>query len=190
MKKTGVVILVIAVLFLATIPLLFASNHTSSNTLNDNGGCSDDIDCNDSDLCTDDSCVNINGDNNGDDGEGGECVNTPINCDDQDICTVDSCNPALGCLNDFFFSCPNCPSELPEITCDDNLDNDCDTFIDCNDPDCANQPTCQECQEPADCDDSNPCTADNCIENTCSNTPISDPDGDGIPSGPIGNCCV
>jgi len=185
MKKTGVVILVIAVLFLATIPLLFASSHGSSNTLdNDNNGCTDNIDCNDSDLCTDDSCVNNNGD--GED----TCINIPINCDDQDICTIDSCNSALGCLNDFFFTCPNCPSELPETTCDDNLDNDCDTFIDCNDPDCANQPTCQECQEPADCDDSNPCTADNCIENTCSNTPISDPDGDGIPSGPIGNCCV
>jgi hypothetical protein len=46
----------------------------------------------------------------------------------------------------------------------DGFDNDCDTLIDFND----NQ--CQQCTVPADCDDSNPCTDDDCVGNLCTNT--------------------
>jgi hypothetical protein len=32
------------------------------------------------------------------------------------------------------------PTEDPEVSCDDGLDNDCDGMIDGDDPDCATQP--------------------------------------------------
>jgi hypothetical protein len=45
-------------------------------------------------------------------------------------------------------SCPgDCPptctaTETPEATCDDGVDNDCDTFIDCADLNCVGTPAC------------------------------------------------
>jgi hypothetical protein len=43
---------------------------------------------------------------------------------------------------------------VPEI-CDDGIDNDCDTFVDCDDSDCDTDPACQECtaDEVGLCDD-------------------------------------
>ncbi len=39
---------------------------------------------------------------------------------------------------------PGCtPTETAEVTCDDGLDNDCNTLIDCDDPDCDADPNCQ-----------------------------------------------
>ena len=48
------------------------------------------LNCNDGDLCTDDSCDPASG-----------CINTPnYDCDDGDACTDDSCDPATGeCIN-------------------------------------------------------------------------------------------
>ena len=40
---------------------------------------------------------------------------------------------------------PGDPTEDPEESCDDGLDNDCDGLTDCNDPDCDNYPC--ECDE-------------------------------------------
>ncbi|MDD5194019.1 MAG: hypothetical protein PHF67_05575, partial [Candidatus Nanoarchaeia archaeon] len=68
--------------------------------------------CDDSNLCTTDSC-------NAD----GTCSNTAINCDDSDACTLDSCDPANG----------NCVHAL--MDCDDaNLCNgleSCDSTVGC-----------------------------------------------------------
>jgi hypothetical protein len=45
--------------------------------------------------------------------------------------------------------------------CSDTLDNDCDELVDFEDN------GCQQCSLPADCDDANPCTNDDCQGNLC-----------------------
>ena len=51
------------------------------------------LNCDDSDVCTIDSCDPIDG-----------CSNTAISCDDSDVCTADACDPITGCSNT-----PICP---------------------------------------------------------------------------------
>ena len=54
--------------------------------------------------------------------------------------------------------------------CGNGIDNDCDTFIDCADPDCATDPTCaggNPCTSQMDCDDQDPCTIDECLNGVC-----------------------
>src|SRR5206468_1573065 len=71
--------------------------------------------CNDGNVCTDDSCnpasgcVHTNNTDSCDDGNacttgdtcsGGSCVGgPPPNCNDGNVCTDDSCNPASGCVH-------------------------------------------------------------------------------------------
>ena len=60
------------------------------------------------------------------------------NCDvGEDSCTCEAdCGPPP-------------PSELPGSTCADELDNDCDTVADCDDPDCSADPLCPGPVSPA-----------------------------------------
>jgi hypothetical protein len=52
--------------------------------------CTGDPDCDDSDLCTTDTCIVATG----------ACTNVPVSCDDANVCTTDSCNPVDGaCIN-------------------------------------------------------------------------------------------
>ena len=64
--------------------------------------------------------------------------------------------------------CPPTPTEGPpgDPSCSDGIDNDKDGFIDVEDPDCG-------CTEPADCDDSDACTDDDCIDNQCQYSPVN-----------------
>lgn len=79
-------------------------------------------------------------------------------------------------------NCPaDCPgAESPEVTCDDGLDNDCDSLTDCADPDCASVFACacgdgvceapeDLCNCPADCPgaESPEATCDDGIDNDC-----------------------
>ncbi|MFQ5490779.1 MAG: hypothetical protein ACE5GE_08675, partial [Phycisphaerae bacterium] len=66
----------------------------------------------------------------------GDGICDPIIGEDQCTCPVD-CGTPPG-------------NEVPNLTCQDGLDNDCDNLIDCLDPDCANDPACQPnvCPEP------------------------------------------
>ena len=75
--------------------------------------CDEDVDCNDHDACTVDTCnafqqcvytaVNCDDDNictiDGCDTETG-CLHDPVDCSDDDLCTDDYCDPAAGCLHD------------------------------------------------------------------------------------------
>jgi len=71
------------------------------------------IDCDDANVCTDDSCdsligcVHVNNANPCDDADvctmndfcaGGECAGAKINCDDGSLCTADMCDPDSGCV--------------------------------------------------------------------------------------------
>jgi hypothetical protein len=65
-------------------------------------------------------------------------------CCGENACELgeDACNCSLDC------GLP-ATSEQPSLTCDDTLDNDCDSLVDCNDPDCSGT---QECQTPCNND--------------------------------------
>ena len=95
----------------------------------------------------------------------GFCREALPQCDDADVCTTDSCDEDAD-------ACVNLRVEIPGAedidqagTCDDGLDNDCDALTDMGDPDCA------ACMGHGQCDDSNPCTDDLCVDGRCENTP-------------------
>ncbi len=142
--------------------------------------CSLPTDCDDSNPCTDDDCV------------GFVCTNTDntLPCDDADPCTTnDTCSagvctggPLLDGDSDGYVSdaCPggdDCLDSNPNVnpgategppgdpTCADGLDNECDGDTDdLEDLDCVAAP----CTVPAECDDGNPCTDDDCVNLHCS----------------------
>jgi hypothetical protein len=95
----------------------------------------------------------------------GDCIDTDEDgygvgpgCDEQD------CNDDR---DDVF---PGAPESLAVAgTCDDGLDNDCDQQTDLEDLDC------QGCASPADCDDNNACTDDDCISSICFHANNLDP---------------
>lgn len=68
------------------------------------------VDCNDSDLCTDDTCDSAIG-----------CVNAPVDCNDLDACTTDGCDSQSGCSHE-------------PVNCDDNsacTTDTCDSATGC-----------------------------------------------------------
>ena len=101
------------------------------------------IPCNDSNLCTPfDKCT------------GGACVGSgAVDCDDDNLCTDDACDPDLGCVN-----------EANSQPCSD--EDECTAGDVCLDKSCASG-------APLDCDDSNMCTLDDCAPDTgCSHVPL------------------
>ncbi|MBW2702915.1 MAG: thrombospondin type 3 repeat-containing protein, partial [Deltaproteobacteria bacterium] len=118
------------------------------------------LNCDDSNLCTDDTCSPTTGcvnDNNTDECPDGDLCNgdevcsagvcqsgAPLNCDDSNLCTDDSCSPTTGCAND------NNTAPCP----DGDL---------CNGDEVCSAGVCQA-GAPLDCDDSNLCTDDSCLE--------------------------
>ena len=115
-------------------------------------------DCNDNNVCTEDSCETASGcvyaDNTrgcddadfcstADTCQAGECLGGPASvCDDNNGCTNDSCDPGTGC------SYSN-----NSLACDDG--NACTTADTCSAGTCVGG-------APLDCDDSNACTNDSC----------------------------
>lgn len=118
------------------------------------------LNCNDGNVCTNDSCNQISGcqnvpnsapcsDGNGcttvDVCSGGFCnPGPPIVCNDFNDCTDDSCSPVSGCVYD-----PN------DDLCDDG--NACTTGDQCAATVCSGIDT-----SAIDCNDGNPCTNDSC----------------------------
>ncbi len=135
-------------------------------------------DCDDGNVCTDDSCDSVLGcqnSNNGiscDDGDacttfdtcaGGACVGgSAPDCNDGNVCTDDSCDPGLGCQN--------INNAAP---CDDG--DACSTIDVCAGGTCTGS-------TPPDCDDGNPCTDDACNPSIgCVSTNNNSPCDDGVP---------
>jgi hypothetical protein len=190
------------------VPNSSACNDGDDCTVGDsceNGDCipGQAIACDDSNVCTDDSCVAGVGcqhspaDGNCDDGnactESDTCANgkcTPgaqLNCNDDNICTFDSCDSVLGCTY-----------ELSEATCDDNnvctVGESCangtcqggENLL-CNDNNSCTADTCDAnigCQfvaVEAECNDGNACTLDDhCLDGKCIATQVSDCDDSNI----------
>jgi hypothetical protein len=139
-----------------------------------------------------------------------DCVSGAEFCCGDNGCEVgeDACSCSLDC---------GLPTllEQPSLTCDDTLDNDCDSFVDCEDPDCTGAFECQlPCNndlvcEPALGEDCNTCPSDcagetsgspenryccgddvDCNDPRCTNGGYicwADFDGDGL-SDPKDNC--
>jgi len=93
---------------------------------------------------------------------------TDVDCDDSDCigdpacptCGDETCDPGED-------QC-NCPADCgtppsTETSCTDEVDNDCDTYVDCDDPDCEGDPACPDCGDPGD-----PCTTgEDCCSGRC-----------------------
>jgi len=159
------------------------------------------LDCDDGNVCTDDSCDPAIGcvhesnhlacdDGNacttGDQCSEGSCVggNLP-DCDDGNVCTTDWCEPAAGCLNDFN-SAPCDDDDLctmgdqcsgGECVSGDQLD--CDDGNVCTDDLCNALAGCVHSNNVADCDDNNTCTTgDSCVDGKCVGAGAMDCDDD------------
>jgi agmatine/peptidylarginine deiminase len=125
------------------------------------GGCATVADCDDGELCTEDSCVD------------GRCRFTRIpgccvavsDCNDRNPCTTDSCsNNQCG-----WTAIPDCTCTV--ALCDDA--NPCTTEVCGADGLCVytRVPGC--CNEARDCNDRNVCTEDTCVANGCVHTEIA-----------------
>ncbi|HSE41117.1 MAG TPA: DUF4215 domain-containing protein, partial [Acidobacteriota bacterium] len=88
---------------------------------------------------------------------GGTSETVEVSCDDSNVCTDDACDPVTGCTH---FMTTN-PPEPSEISCADDVDNDCDGAIDAMDPDCF---ICGDgiLQPGEECDDGNNNPFDGC----------------------------
>jgi hypothetical protein len=142
--------------------------------------------CNDGNLCTDDSCDPGSGclhsDNESPCSDGdvctqsdlcseGECIGgAALFCDDSNVCTADTCSPDTGCIY--------APAEGD---CSDG--NACTSGDTCDDGKCSPGGA-------VDCNDDNPCTADACTPATgCSNLPADGLCSDGDPC-TVGDLCL
>ncbi len=83
----------------------------------------------------------------------GTCSHTAVGCNDGNVCTVDSCDASTGCVY--------APGNEGG-SCDDG--NTCTGNDVCGTGVCAGIPDGSCCQIDADCDDSNQCTTDSCVE--------------------------
>ncbi|HEY2408269.1 MAG TPA: right-handed parallel beta-helix repeat-containing protein [Polyangiaceae bacterium] len=131
-------------------------------------GCTSAAQCDDSNVCTTDSC---------DTGTGqcghaavSGCCTSAAQCDDSNVCTTDSCNTATGqCGHAAVAAC--C---LSAQDCDDT--NPCTTDA-CNSTthQCSHGAVTGCCQQDATCNDGNACTSDFCNLTThqCSASSIS-----------------
>ncbi|MCP4656316.1 MAG: hypothetical protein GY856_12960, partial [bacterium] len=122
-------------------------------------------DCNDGVGCTDDSCnegtdscANAANDANCDNGlfcDGAETCDLVLDCQ----AGGDPCpGPGQGC-DEVGDVCTCVPTEDPEVSCSDGVDNDCDGMTDGDDPDCG-----QPCKGTFQlCDSNSECCSGNCF---------------------------
>jgi Cys-rich repeat protein len=120
--------------------------------------CLTDAQCEDGTICTTDLC------------EANACIHSPvsgccnsnIDCDDGDVCTADTCDQATGL----------CDYAKIQDCC--NFDYECDDGNACTgeEGDVCVDNVCVS-GAPIDCEDSNPCTEDTCVDSTCQHTQLT-----------------
>ena len=96
-----------------------------------------------------------------------EC-SSDAECDDFNHCTDDRCDLASGTCGHEPTQNPGFEGGFMDPSCNNRIDDDCDGLADSADPDC------KACLTDIDCDDSNPCTTDECGEVTCIYTNAAD----------------
>ncbi len=142
-------------------------NLCTDDTCDPASGCvNTDKDCSDGNACTVDSC-SIVADGQG--VKGAQCETAPVDCNDNSVCTVDLCDPATGCTNN-------------KINCADGVycsQDQCHFLTGCFNTPIQNCPPNGPvgCKTAADCDDKSACTTDACIGGGCKNIVISCTDG-------------
>src|SRR3989344_2241195 len=110
----------------------------------DSSICCNDCGCSSGKICEENVCV-ID--------KGSECELNK-DCNDNDVCSSDFCNLTSiprKCLHFRVFDCRNGDGCCP-VGCDNNIDDDC---------------VLVECRESSECNDSDKCTEDVCLNNTC-----------------------
>lgn len=114
-----------------------------AQALDGGGECSEPADCDDSNACTTDTCVDR------------VCQHADLACSDGVICTVDTCDITMGCVhtNDDTACEAGRTCSAAGATPDANG--------------CVEAP---ECDDAADCDDSSFCTDDACVGNRCTHS--------------------
>ena len=146
--------------------------------------------CNDGNLCTDDSCdpgLGCQHEDNalacqdadactiGDHCEGGGCVPGALaNCDDKNPCTDDGCDMLTGCTHDDNADACNdgnaCTTgdHCSAGACMGDATLDCDDKNPCTDDACTPGGGCQHVDNEAPCSDQNACTLnDSCVGGLC-----------------------
>jgi lysophospholipase L1-like esterase len=153
--------------------------------------CDTDVDCDDSDCIGDPACPTC-GDGTCDPGEDQcncpeDCGTPPStetsctdgidnDCDTYTDCDDSDCDDDPACAEPYCGdgTCDpdedqcNCPEDCgtppsTETSCTDGIDNDCDTYTDCDDSDCDGDPACPDCVEKGGA-----CTADaDCCSGDC-----------------------
>ncbi len=153
------------------------------------------VDCDDKNVCTNDSCDKakgcVNAANNKacDDGTvctssdacaGGKCGGTAVDCDDKKLCTDDSCDKVEGCVNlANTITCSDGDACTAADTCKDGSclpgnPLDCDDKNACTDDSCDKVNGCQHANNTAACNDGDACTtADKCASGACGGTAAS-----------------
>lgn len=145
---------------------------------NECDGCTNDLDCDDGVVCTEDTCNT----------QTANCVFVPndTSCDDGDLCTIDTCDPDFGCNNEavtcavLFLCNPTTGVCEPEEACKTN--EDCDDGLFCNGAETCDVLTRCQLGTPPTCDDTIPCTDDTCdpITDACAHTPNNANCDDGV----------
>ncbi len=125
--------------------------------------------CTDFDQCTENDACDANG----------FCRGTAIVCDDGEPCTADACDPETGCTNEPS-SGAQCDDGEPCTKDDTCTEGACaGTAANCDDGNACTDDSCDiatgECVyviKAGDCDDDDPCTAnDKCSAGVCAGTP-------------------
>ena len=161
-----------------------------------------DLDCNDNNPCTADSCDPAAGcthdpaeepcdDGNactvGDHCEVGVCgFDSVDSCNDGNPCTSDSCDPVQGCVNDTVAGpcSDNDPCTLNDLCvdgqCVSGAPTNCDDGNPCTEDKCDEVGKCENNPMQADCNDGNACTkGDHCDEGLCMHVGLTNcDDGD------------
>jgi hypothetical protein len=109
--------------------------------------CTSPADCDDGNLCTDDSCDASLG-----------CIFLPKNCSDSNFCTNDSCDPTTG----------ECSSSNTSNGTNCDFADDCEPGTICEPiPGSCVNGSCIVCTSNGSCSDLNPCTIDTCDAGLC-----------------------
>jgi hypothetical protein len=104
------------------------------------------------------------------DGIDNDC-DTYTDCDDSDCdgdpaCAEPYCGDGTCDPDEDQCNCPDDCGTPPstETSCTDGIDNDCDTYTDCDDSDCDGDPACPEClPKGAACTEDSECCSGNCL---------------------------
>ena len=144
--------------------------------------CTTSVDCNDSNDCTTDTCVQgmcshtaVDPGQSCDDGDpctiedhctNGTCTGTPLDCNDGASCTDDSCDGGT-CVHDPNNDRCTGSNECAQATCQPGPGADAQGCV--IDTSSFENTTCT--------DDMNPCTTDVCHAGTCNHDPVADQSG-------------